>query len=194
MVTGDLTYPNTNSTVENVKRCSRCKTHKSVSKFNKRSDAPDGRQYLCASCIVQSHKAAYALAPAAHTERTRNWKLANPEKHKAITARRRKRLSNALGGRFDSSRLDYMLRVKMYGDTCAYCLDGAWQELDHVIPISRAGGSNYATNIVPVCRKCQQSKYNKLLHTEWSPPGLKAPLHLYPALEMYYPHAWPDPL
>lgn len=47
---------------------------------------------------------------------------------------------------------------------CVYC--GRKPEVvDHVMPISR-GGLEHSTNLVPSCRACNSSKYNRLL-SEW---------------------------
>ena len=49
--------------------------------------------------------------------------------------------------------------------TCMYCLDTlADQKLtrDHLIPVSR-GGEDVWTNVVTACKKCNQSKADKLL-------------------------------
>jgi 5-methylcytosine-specific restriction endonuclease McrA len=54
---------------------------------------------------------------------------------------------------------------------CYYCkvkLSKAWHA-DHVVPLSK-GGSNDISNIVIACPKCNQSKYNKMLH-EWIDGG-----------------------
>jgi len=40
---------------------------------------------------------------------------------------------------------------------CAYCPDGPYQALEHVIPISRGGGTT-AYNCVPACTPCNSAK------------------------------------
>ena len=55
---------------------------------------------------------------------------------------------------------------KKYNYCCAYCLqseDVVKLTKDHIIPLTK-GGSNYITNIQPLCRSCNSSKYNKILN------------------------------
>lgn len=56
-----------------------------------------------------------------------------------------------------------------YDYHCAYCgkLSNKLQK-DHVLPVSR-GGTDNIDNIVPACSRCNQSKFNKMLGTEWTP-------------------------
>lgn len=46
-----------------------------------------------------------------------------------------------------------------FGGRCAYCLTAESDHLDHVVPRA-AGGSNGASNLVPACTPCGQSKGN----------------------------------
>lgn len=51
------------------------------------------------------------------------------------------------------------------GFRCAECDGWMYLEVDHVVPLSR-GGSDEVNNLTTLCRKCNRSKANKLLH-EW---------------------------
>lgn len=42
---------------DNFKECSRCKVRKPLTAYYKRKGTPDGLQYLCRSCILDSNKA-----------------------------------------------------------------------------------------------------------------------------------------
>ena len=55
----------------------------------------------------------------------------------------------------------FMARCAVFNFCCAYCNKPTEMdtELEHVIPRSK-GGSHCLANIVPACRKCNQSKYN----------------------------------
>ena len=47
--------------------------------------------------------------------------------------------------------------IAQYGDACFYCDDGAFEELDHYIPIT-AGGSHALANMRPSCTACNSRK------------------------------------
>ena len=48
-----------------------------------------------------------------------------------------------------------------FGYKCAYCGQSNIKlEQEHIKPLSK-GGDNTARNIIPSCRQCNQSKYNK---------------------------------
>jgi 5-methylcytosine-specific restriction endonuclease McrA len=59
------------------------------------------------------------------------------------------------------SQKQFMARCAVFNFCCAYCNKPTEMdtELEHVIPRSK-GGSHCLANIVPACRKCNQSKYN----------------------------------
>lgn len=52
-------------------------------------------------------------------------------------------------------------RFAFYGDCCAYCGSTEDLTIDHRIPISR-GGTNWPSNLVPACRKCNKTKHTSL--------------------------------
>ena len=58
-------------------------------------------------------------------------------------------------------------RMDYFGNRCAYC-GGDFEEVDHVIPLSR-GGTGWASNYRPACKPCNGSKGDKLLG-EWLGP------------------------
>lgn len=47
--------------------------------------------------------------------------------------------------------------VARYGDVCAYCPDGAFEELDHFIPL-RSRGPHTLDNVRPACMPCNRRK------------------------------------
>jgi 5-methylcytosine-specific restriction endonuclease McrA len=61
---------------------------------------------------------------------------------------------------------DWEKLKRQYGYCCAYCGEKPESlEMDHVIPVSR-NGRHAIANILPACRRCNMSKFNKLL-SEW---------------------------
>ena len=81
-----------------------------------------------------------------------------PEVYKQMEMRRHDRRRRAPG--FATAE-QVRARVVYYGERCYLC-GAPWTELDHVIPLSR-GGSNWASNLRPICRHCNASKNNQKL-------------------------------
>jgi 5-methylcytosine-specific restriction endonuclease McrA len=50
---------------------------------------------------------------------------------------------------------------------CTYCPTGAFEHMDHVVPLSR-GGAHAIDNLVPACARCNQSKNAQLIE-DWLP-------------------------
>lgn len=96
-------------------------------------------------------------------EKSRRW--SRSERGKIVSritkANRRTRESGALGF---ASADQIQARIDFYGNRCAYC-GGPFEDLDHVIPLSR-GGSKRPANLRPACRHCNRSKGTKMLK-EW---------------------------
>lgn len=51
-------------------------------------------------------------------------------------------------------------RMAFFGNCCAYC-NGPYEEVDHVIPLSR-GGTNWPANLRPACSHCNRKKRNQI--------------------------------
>ena len=83
----------------------------------------------------------------------RAWKIEHyaqyAQHHRNAKARRK----NARG---HSTAEQVAARVDMWGGTCWMC-GKPWQEIDHVIPLSR-GGTNWPANLRPACARCNNSK------------------------------------
>ena len=97
---------------------------------------------------------------------SRNWKKMHPERTRQLsrasgeTYRARKRMAQIT--KFSVQQLE--LRMSVFGFKCAYC-GGNFEHIDHVIPLSK-GGKHCLSNLRPACKKCNQSKSNRLLK-EW---------------------------
>lgn len=106
-------------------------------------------------------------------EKAREWRRANPDFARTATAKRRAR-KLAYGGEA-YSHADVVTLLKDQNGRCVYC-DVSLDEMfhvDHVTPLSRGGG-NGADNIALACPRCNRSKGNRLLWTEWVPKKEKA--------------------
>lgn len=90
----------------------------------------------------------------------RAWARANIE---LIRQYRRDRISRLAGAPGKFSVSDWILKVEFYGWKCRYCgtnLTRSNLSQDHAIAVSR-GGTNWLSNAIPCCRRCNSSKGNK---------------------------------
>ncbi len=65
--------------------------------------------------------------------------------------------------------------LNKFGGRCAYCKKKKKLTKDHVIPLSK-GGTNYISNLQPLCRPCNSRKKDKLPTPdtrEWNLPSLR---------------------
>lgn len=116
--------------------------------------------------ILNNRKRYYADNAVTIKQKAKAWQAENPERTKASKAKyamanpRRQKIKN--NGRFIISQKEIM---RLYSSPCFYCGSLEDIHLDHVIPISR-GGNDSIGNLVPACKPCNLSKYNKTI-TEW---------------------------
>ena len=96
-------------------------------------------------------------------DKVRAWHIANPGRGAEYARKRRALKLNATIK--DISQEDIAARVAYYGGKCAYCPDGEYEHLDHVIPLAR-GGKHCPANLRPACEGCNLSKKDKPLD-EW---------------------------
>jgi 5-methylcytosine-specific restriction endonuclease McrA len=92
----------------------------------------------------------------------------NPDKVLVKAATRRSRKIRATIILFTKEQLTD--RMSLWNGYCAYCGkqftdNKLWEEIDHVIPLSR-NGLHILANLRPTCRFCNRSKGAKLL-SEW---------------------------
>jgi len=92
----------------------------------------------------------------------KRWARLNPERAKIHTqmknAQRRARDENAEGS---YTHKEWESLKKKFHNRCAFCCIMKILTIDHVIPLSK-GGSNYISNIQPLCINCNSRKHNKL--------------------------------
>jgi len=90
------------------------------------------------------------------------WRKKNPQKIKVMMNRRRARMAAALA---TLTAAQWAAILELYGNACAYCGRPGKMTMDHVVPISRGGGTT-ADNVVPACQSCNSSK-NARTPQEW---------------------------
>lgn len=59
-------------------------------------------------------------------------------------------------------------RIAVFGGMCWMCKVKPYEEIDHVIPLSK-GGTNWPSNLRPACRTCNRWKWDRVIH-ETIPP------------------------
>jgi 5-methylcytosine-specific restriction endonuclease McrA len=97
---------------------------------------------------------------AARTVSIRAWRLANPEKDRAIARNRRAKLAGSIG---THTATDLAAILKSQNYRCVYCpadLRKVKRHVDHIVPISR-GGLNDKTNLQYTCSSCNVKKNAK---------------------------------
>jgi hypothetical protein len=93
---------------------------------------------------------------------------ANPIYYRDQQVTRRALKANAQG---THTQQQWVARVAYYGWRCRWCrceLTVITLTMDHVIPLS-AGGSNWASNLVPACGSCNSGKHTKRHYVPPSP-------------------------
>jgi len=90
-------------------------------------------------------------------EQHRRYAQEHPEIIRTAIAERRARVANA-GGHFTVK--EFKTLCEAYENKCAYCKRELPLGPDHKIPLSR-GGSNNIENIVPACKRCNNTKHTK---------------------------------
>ena len=157
-----------------TKTCSTCGEAKSTSEFHKNPKGKGGRHSQCKECIKASRRARYEenrdkvlayqarhylanqariLAKQADYYQSNKAKIvayrrARPHIYWEFEYRRRC-AKYGLTPVIESFTRDDV--INQYGNRCAYCPDGAFEELDHFIPVA-AGGPHTLANCRPACR------------------------------------------
>jgi|LauGreDrversion4_2_1035121.scaffolds.fasta_scaffold248629_4 hypothetical protein len=83
----------------------------------------------------------------------------HPELIAHLKARRYARKKNADGSHSLQEWEDLIIK---FNNKCAFCEQTKKLTKDHIIPLSK-GGSDFITNIQPLCKNCNSKKYNKIL-------------------------------
>jgi 5-methylcytosine-specific restriction endonuclease McrA len=108
--------------------------------------------------IAASQKAYRSKNKDRHNELNRAWDKANRDKKNAWYAKYRARKIGAEGSHTAKQWRDILAK---WGGVCAYCGTSERITKDHIVPLVR-GGSDYASNLQPLCLPCNSTKGAKL--------------------------------
>jgi len=90
-------------------------------------------------------------------ETARQWRKANRERVRELNRLRRIRKRGATG---TFTEAQFQALCDYYGNVCLCCGQSGELTRDHVVPIVM-GGSNYISNLQPLCKSCNSSKGTK---------------------------------
>lgn len=93
-------------------------------------------------------------------EAHRRWVKKNPDRMAHLKARRYARQKNAEGSH---SFEEWQELCKKFDNKCAKCKEFKKLTKDHIKPLSE-GGSDYISNIQPLCRNCNSRKWKTYIY------------------------------
>ncbi len=167
-----------------TKTCRKCGHAKELSEYTKHKDGEFGLSPRCRDCLREDRAAkadearerarAWRLAnPEKAKEKSRAWYQANRERAIATAqayveanaekvAERKKawlyvRRASGFGFNPEVEHFTGADMVERYGDSCFYCEAGAFEQVDHYVPVSK-GGPHTLANVRPSCASCNNSK------------------------------------
>ena len=159
---------------EGMKRCSRCKEMKpqTTEFFSPRKDRVNGLDSRCRKCGSERYREWRLNNPEKMKEAELSWREKHPEIIRKYSNDRRSQ-KRELPGTYILAEIKKQLKRqkgKCYYADCGHSDIRDSYEIEHVIPISRAGSRNDMSNIVLSCRACNAKKKDKLPH-EWPEGG-----------------------
>lgn len=158
------------------KSCATCRVTKPLDSFHRDKNRKDGHRFKCKACVrayydrtrdarIASSRAWQKAHPKACTAATNRWRKSHPDTARVVSAARkaafhryRSRLRNAEGSFTDE---EWRACRDAHGNRCAICREEKKLCVDHIIPLMK-GGSNYITNIQPLCFSCNSRKKDKM--------------------------------
>lgn len=170
-----------------MKHCLACNTFKPATEFHARSDTPSGLRAHCKGCVRTQNRernsryeqlevtcthakctkcgeikaaARFARTPRNRATGLRSECLDCHCKDQVPREAARRALKHLAPGAH--SAVQRAARFAYFGNKCVACGATERLEADHNIPLAR-GGSNWASNIVPLCKPCNISKHTKTL-------------------------------
>lgn len=162
------------------KCCTGCQQVKPLTCFDKGGNSNDGRMPRCKGCRKAErvpNKAKRAAYNAAHREvhsaKQRERRARNPEHHNVwyrawyagkgrpiMRANNSKRRALKKGSQGSYTAHEWKQLCEQHGNTCARCGCSGPLTVDHIVPLTK-GGSNFLSNLQPLCRPCNSSKGNR---------------------------------
>ena len=171
-----------------MKYCVMCKNKLSTTEFHKNRARPDKLDTRCKLCSKERRKILYHENPAKEIEKSSIYRKNNLEKYRQYARKYRttekkkqynrvyksnwlklhpehnQRKRHIYRARKHNASGTYTLkqatdRIKFYGYRCWIC-SNPYEAIDHVKPLSR-GGSNFASNLRPICKQCNSLKGNQ---------------------------------
>lgn len=157
-----------------MKRCSKCKTIKTLGDFYSDRSRSDGLDTRCRDCVKQREALRYSQNrdeiirratawkhkhPKAHALHGKQWRTRHPKEQRAQHVLRRVREKTARGS-FTGEQ--WNLLCAKYGNICLCCGQRKPLTVDHIVPLSQ-GGDNMIGNIQPLCSDCNTRKSTKII-------------------------------
>ncbi len=114
----------------------------------------------------QENRNRYLKDPEKIRARNKQWDKDNPEKarERQRSAKHRRRALERANTIKNFTKKEWLDKINLYQNRCAYCDIGLYEHMDHVIPLSR-GGAHSLDNIVPACQRCNLKKGTQI----WTP-------------------------
>lgn len=109
--------------------------------------------------ILEGHRSRYKANRDRYLSISRAYRLANPHKTKVWSLRHWTRKKNAEGSHTPE---EWKALCEWFGNKCLACGSAERLTIDHVVPLAR-GGTDYISNIQPLCHSCNCSKQDKTI-------------------------------
>lgn len=106
----------------------------------------------------------YKANPELFKAKARNWRLANPDKHRQnVIIESQRRRARKAGAVNDFTAEQWRQTQADFGFRCAYCWTRpAKLTMDHAMPLARGGGHTLS-NILPACLSCNSGKCDRTI-------------------------------
>jgi 5-methylcytosine-specific restriction endonuclease McrA len=116
--------------------------------------------------LPEEHDAEFKAYRKAHynkeeaTARARRHYRASQANRDKVQAAHKRRYAKKRGAAGSHTEAEWKQLCAAFGHRCVCCGEAKKLTRDHVIPLHR-GGSNYISNIQPLCRSCNSAKWTQ---------------------------------